>query len=269
MPTVAWTTKAPLAGHRSTDSDAVAFNGQLHVFGAVTAGTHQVYDPPSNIWITKNKVPGTPIVAVSVAAALGNLYAFVPLLASRTILYAPGTDTWTNVGTFAGSFANVPVPTAALGNAIYALDGVSFSVFDTFSSTWTPLADRTLGKPDSLVAGVGTVLALGSPTDSSVLTSYDLATSTWKPRASIPLPVSTSTAVVIGDVLWRFGGIKPTGPMMGVATDDITLYSQSLNTWCQITSKLPQPTRHPFVREIAGKLYFLDDAGELYEGVIR
>lgn len=257
MPTITWTAKAALIGHRPTDSDMTVFDDQLHVFGVITAGTHRVYDPPTNTWMNKNALPGSPIMASAMSAALGNLYAFVPSLANRTFRYDKLADTWTDVGPApAVSPVDVPLATTALGSAVYVLNGPTFSVFDTFSKSWIPAADRTRGKGILLATG-GQIYAFRSLTDSSVLSRYDPPTNAWNDLGPIPLAVTARAFVAVGEVIWAFG------------SRDIALYSISDAAWCQTSSLSPKSATQPFVRAITGKMYFLDDTGGLFEGVIQ
>jgi N-acetylneuraminic acid mutarotase len=150
--------------------------------------------------------------------------------------YDPSSDTWTGVTSFPGTGRTSAVA-FAIGTKGYVGLGYSdedylddFWEFDTETKTWTAV-DTFKGGPRYgafafALNGKGYVGAGYYEKDLNDFWEFDPDTKTWNIRAAVPTKRHGSTAFVINDSAYVFGGSKN-----GTAIYDFYKYDASNNKW--------------------------------------
>jgi len=100
-----------------------------------------------------------------------------------------------------------------------------------------------------VIGGFGRYTTQASPRSDA----YDPATGSWKRIADMPVNVTHSPAVLVGDVIWVLGGFVGNHP--GPSTKDVWRYDISSNAWSRGPS-LPAPRGAGAAAVVNGKIHF-------------
>jgi N-acetylneuraminic acid mutarotase len=156
---------------------AVALGGKIYALGGQTTGdvplaSVEEYDPASNTWTNKTDMP-LPRVSFGAVVVNGKIYVI------------------------GGRMNNTPIA------PVYA--------FDPNANSWTTNASLpTTRETPGVVALNGRILVMGGTSSGAVVRDtveeFDPVGNFWRPRAGLPAPRNECYAVMVGEVLYLFGG---------------------------------------------------------------
>jgi RNA polymerase sigma factor (sigma-70 family) len=287
-----WTKKndMPVAKHglsTCTIDDKIYVIGGAVVNGGIYASiaTVEEYDPKNDSWTKKADMP-TPRDLFGASVVNGKIYAIGGetmaggggWLISAVEEYDPKKDKWTKK-------ANIPTArcgasTVAVNGKIYVIGGLNGKLqaipnveeYDPIADVWTKKADIPTAKAGSASVVIDGKIFLfggqmgwwnGNPVFSTV-EEYNPVTDTWVEKSKMPSPLVGSSACVINDKVYIFGGENPNKAVVALST--VYEYDPVNDKW---TAKPDMPTAMVMLSTSSanGKIYALGGAFENAAGL--
>jgi len=232
-----WTKKndMPMAKHGLA---TCTIDNKIYVIGGcivnadiyTSLATVEEYDPKNDSWIKKADMP-TPRDLFGVGVVDGKIYAIGGetmaggggWLTSAVEEYDLKIDKWTKK-------ANIPTirvfaSTVAANGKIYVIGGINGNLqavpnvdeYDPITDVWTKKADMPNAKTGSAFVEInGKIYIFGGETDSlwngpvlSIVEEYDPVTDTWLEKSEMPSPLMCSSATMVNNKVYIFGGHNP------------------------------------------------------------
>jgi N-acetylneuraminic acid mutarotase len=227
-----WMSIAPFPEPKE-EVTGVAANGKMYVMaGLVSApvwlpvGMVYEYDPGANSW-TKKKPMALPAHHVAITEWNGKIYVFggfvgvtsgipawVPI--DNAFEYDPTNDTWR-------SLAPMPIKrgaavAAAVNGKIYVIGGATTAPGETNPAIHPTYPQRVLGTVEE----------------------YDIATNTWRERASMPTPRNHTCAGVVNGKVYVIGG-RIGAAFISAASNlnNVEAYDPAADKWSAALAKMP------------------------------
>lgn len=223
-----WTEKAPMPSKLQTWVPSGAVVGEkLYVIGGNAEGKctnlNQIYDSVSNTWSTGRPMP-TPRCHLAVVAhgdliyAIGGTNTRGNIFYGTVEVYDPALDKWSRAASM--PYGLHDIATVSLNDQIYVVGGRNptlsqdelnvVEAFNPQSGSWIRKAPMNAGRRGMSVAVMNGFLVVIHGYSNEQLQSsaeiYDPARNVWIWRTTTATARSYSSALVIDDVLYVFGG---------------------------------------------------------------
>jgi RNA polymerase sigma factor (sigma-70 family) len=255
--------------------------GGLSVNGGIytSVATVEEYDPKNDSWTKKADMP-TPRDLFGFSVVNGKIYAIggekmvgqnLDWLQSAVEEYDPRIDKWTKKANMLT--ARFGASAVAVNGKIYVIGGGNSAAqavpnveeYDPKIDKWTKKTDMPTAKAGSAFAEInGKIYIFGGETGGwcngpvlSTVEEYDPVTDTWVEKSNMPSPLLCSSACIINNKVYIFGGENPNKEMVPLST--VYKYDPVNDKW---TTKPDMPVSKTILStsSVNGKIYVIGGA---------
>lgn len=271
----AWDSKNPIP---SPINGLAALNAKIYAFAINT--TYE-YNPVTDEWLAKSPIP-TSRSSFGTAVYLDRIYVIgghektdlngVVYCSSANQVYYPLTDSWENKASL--PTAREQLQANVVNGKIYLMGGKTGGqyttvalneVYDPSTDSWIrktpmliPVAEYTSAVINDKIYIIGGINEFATPSTVASVQIYDPTTDTWSFGASIPNPISRSSAGCTSGVLapsriYHIGGLEEKG-LIGSTINQV--YNPETDSWSSGAS-MPTARYGAFIAVINDELYLM------------
>jgi N-acetylneuraminic acid mutarotase len=263
----------PRYGHASQ-----SINNKIYLYGGVRSDNNHaavdIYDPVTNSWSTGSNMLGSILPGGVGNAALNDKYYVMGGTRAAMNILDPEYEAWRVISSL--NTARQDHAAAIIGDTVYVFGGTdgssvveSMETLDAsnVAAGWTALDDTIMFTPRSKFSTVvvdNSIFAIGGHDGAALLDIveyYDTTAGTWTAGPSLPKAIAEHSSVLVGDMIYVFGGVDDVGVVGEVYALDVT----NLNAGWKTMASMPTPRQWTTASYLDGKVYVVGGSTTLAE----